>query len=135
MLPPMIGSLPNQPNATRPRPADPAAGTSELAHAFDRAHHHTGGADWLHTGPSAEPSTEGVSELAGAVRDFVAAERAEGSPPERVLATIKRVTRPCLFDGADEVRGDRLQALILREFLTSYYDAGSAATPEPTASA
>jgi hypothetical protein len=129
----MIGSPSNQPTAVRTLPA-PAPGTSELAHAFDRAHHHPGCTDGLQSHSSSpEPSTDGISRLAGAVRDFVAAGRADGSPPERILAAIKRVTRPCLFDGADAVRGDRLQALVLREFLASYYDVGAVAIPEPTA--
>ena len=131
----MIGSPSNQPTADGTPPApEPASGTSELARAFDRAHHHTGCTDRLQRDFSrVEPSTDGASQLADAVRAFVAAGRADGSPPERVLATIKRVTYPCLFDGADEVRGDRLQALVLREFLTAYYDVGAAATLEPTA--
>jgi hypothetical protein len=131
----MIGSLSNQPTAARtPAAPEPASGTSELARAFDRAHHHTGCTDWLQRDSSwVEPSTDGVSRLTEAVRAFVAVGRADGSPPERLLATIKRVTRPCLFDGADAVRGDRLQALVLREFLTAYYDVGAAATLEPAA--
>jgi hypothetical protein len=131
----MIGSLPTSQTAVGTRPAsDPTSGTSGLAHAFDRAHHNTGCGERRHAGASATASADNVSELAGAVRDFVTAGRADGSPPERILATIKRVTRPCLFDGADEARGDRLQTLILREFLTSYYDVEAAATPVPTAS-
>ena len=134
MLPPTIGSLADQPTTARTASAsDPASGTSELAHAFDRAHRYMGCTDWRHTDSSVEPSTDGASQLVGAVRDFVAAGRADGSPPERILAAIKRVTRPCLFDGADAVRGDRLQALVLREFLASYYDVGAVAIPEPTA--
>ena len=132
----MTGSLPDIEIAATVRPAsNSTSGTGELAHAFDRAHHETGCIDRLHADPRLNQSPDGVSELAGAVRDFVAAGRADGSPPERILATIKHVTRPCLFDGADEVRGDRLQALILREFLTSYYDVSAAAVPEPRAHA
>ena len=130
----MTGSHPDIAIAAGARPAShPACGTGELAHAFDRAHHNAGRIDRLHSDSPMRPSPDGVSELVEAVRDFVTARRADGSPPERILATIKRVTRPCLFDGADEVRGDRLQALILREFLTSYYDGGSTAVLEPAA--
>ena len=111
--------------------SDRTLGTSELARTFDRAHHGMGLTAWLPEDASPDPSIDCISELTGAVRDFVAARRAAGSPPERILATIKRVTVPCLFDGADEARGDRLQVLILREFLSSYYDAPSSHAPVP----
>ena len=131
----MTGSLPRIEIAASVRPGShPASGTGALAHAFDRALHDTGCVDdGLQADSRMNPSPDGVSELAGAVRDFVAAGRADESPPERILATIKRVTRPCIFDGADEVRGDRLQALIMSEFLASYYDVAPAAVPDPTA--
>jgi hypothetical protein len=109
--------------------SDLTLGTSELARTFDRALHGTGRTERPPEDASPDPSIDSISELTGAVRDFVAAKRAAGSPPERVLATIKRVTLPCLFDGADEARGDRLQALILREFLSSYYDVPSSHAP------
>lgn len=128
----MTGSHPEIAIADSARAAShPVSGTDELAHAFDCAHHYTGRMDRLHSDSRMNPSPDVVSELAEAVRDFVTARRADGSPPERILATIKRVTRPSLFDGADEVRGDRLQALILQEFLTSYYDVGTTALPGP----
>lgn len=105
-----------------PRPAsDPVAGTIELAHAFVRAQQETGGIE-----RSGVSSTDGWAELSGAVRVFVVAQRADGSPPERILAVIKSVTRRCFDDDVDEVHGDRLQTLILREFLTSYYDVAPA---------
>jgi len=130
----MIGSLPTpHPEAAARHSSDPASGMMELAHAFDRACHNLGCTGRLDAGSFVDPLTDAVGELAGAVRAFVSARRAEGSPPERILATIKGVTRPCQFDGADEVRGDRLQTLILREFLTSYYDAATIATPALTA--
>jgi hypothetical protein len=46
-----------------------------------------------------------------------------------VLARIKSVLPPSFVPGADEARGDRLQALILREFLASYYGAMTLAPP------
>ena len=109
--------------------SDLTLGTNELARTFDRALHGTGRTERLPEDTAPDSSIDGISELAGAVRDFVAAKRAAGSPPERILATIKRVTLPCLYDGADEARGDRLQVLMLREFLSSYYDAPSSHAP------
>jgi hypothetical protein len=61
-------------------------------------------------------------ELTQAVREFVAARRADGSPPERVLATMKELTRGCSVVCIDESRADRLQLLLLREFLATYYE-------------
>ena len=130
----MIGSLATAQSEAGARHAQhPASGTMELAHAFDRAHHNLGCAGGRDAASFVDPSSDVVSELTGAVHAFVSARRADGSPPERILATIKGVTRPCLFDGADEVRGDRLQTLILQEFLTSYYGAATIATPVLTA--
>ncbi len=129
----MIGSpSTSQTEAVARHAQAPASGTKELAHAFDRAHHNLACAGVRSAASFVDPSSDVVSGLTGAVRAFVVAGRAEGSPPERILATIKRVTRPCLFEGADEVRGDRLQALILREFLASYYDVAPYVTPELT---
>ena len=119
----MDGSLSTaQIEAGVPHAPEPASGTMELAHAFDRAHHNLGCTGRRNADSLADASSDAVTALTAAVRTFVSARRADGSPPERILATIKGVTHPCLFDGADEVRGDRLQAIILREFLTSYYD-------------
>ena len=95
-----------------------AEGT-ELARAYDRAMH------W----PTVDRGPDSFGELADAVRAFVLARRAVESPPERVLATIKSVLRPGAVPRLDEARGDRLQALILREFLTSYYGATTSAPP------
>lgn len=132
----MIGSLSTpQIEAGARHASDPASAMTELAHAFDRAHHNLGCTGGRNAGSSVDPASDVVSELTGAVRAFVAARRADGSPPERILATIKGVTRPCLFDGADEVRGDRLQAIILREFLTSFYDVAPYDDARPTGGA
>jgi hypothetical protein len=100
-------------------PASVTTATHELARAFDTAQRDV---TCTQLNATAEPSTDDCAELAGAVRAFVVARRADGSPPERVLAVIKSVTSPYFVDGVDEVHGDRLQALILREFLTSFYD-------------
>lgn len=97
--------------------ADPITRTSALAQAFDRAQQESGCLERSQTS-----TTEWCAELADAVRAFVVAGRAHGSPPERVLAVIKTVTRPYFSDSIDEVHGDRLQSLILREFIASYYD-------------
>lgn len=115
------GSQPDRKAGARPFPAsEPTTETSELARAFENAQHDT---DCIESGTDADSQTDDCAELTGAVRAFAAAGRADGSPPERVLASIKSVTRPYVVDGIDEVHGDRLQALILREFLTTYYDA------------
>ncbi|HEU4720368.1 MAG TPA: hypothetical protein VFS59_03325 [Gemmatimonadaceae bacterium] len=111
------GSPPNLAPVVGPHPAsDPITRMSELAHAFDRAQQETGCIE------RSDASTGGCAELAGAVRALVVAGRADGSPPERVLAVIKSATRPYFVDGVDEVHGDRLQTLILRQFIASYYD-------------
>ncbi len=127
----MMATLPDSQITVGPRSApvpDPAHGARDLAHAFDRAHHDRGCDERRDVASSADD----VRALREAVRAFVEAERADGSAPEYVLAMIKRATRPCLFDGADEARGDRLQTLILREFLASYYDVEAPSAPEPT---
>src|SRR5688500_15614149 len=119
------GSQPDHKPGARPFPAsEPTTETSELARAFENAQHDT---DCIESGTGADSQIDDCAELTGAVRAFAAAGRADGSPPERVLASIKSVTRPYFVDGIDEVHGDRLQALILREFLTTYYDATASA--------
>ena len=130
----MIGS-PHSPQtaAGASHPSRPASGTTDLAHAFDRAHHNLGCNGREHADSFVDRSSAAVTGLTDAVRAFVSARRADGSPPERILATIKSVTRPCLFEGVDEVRGDRLQAIVLHEFLTSYYDIAAPVMPEPPA--
>ena len=111
------GSPPDLEPVVELRPAsDPSTRMNELAQAFDRAQQETGCIE------RSDVSTGGCAELAGAVRALVVAGRADGSPPERVLAVIKSVTRPYFVDGVDEVHGDRLQTLILHEFIASYYD-------------
>jgi hypothetical protein len=74
--------------------------------------------EWMATRASTDP----FPELVGAVRTFVRACRADEFPPERVLAAMKGVTAACTFVCVDASRADRLKALVLREFLTSYYD-------------
>jgi hypothetical protein len=129
----MIGSLHGpQTAAGASHPSGPASGTTELAHAFDRAHHNLGCTGRQHADSFVDLSSAAVTELTEAVRAFVSARRADGSPPERILATIKSVTRPCLVEGVDEVRGDRLQAIVLHEFLASYYDVATPVMPEPS---
>ena len=98
--------------------------TGELARAFENAQRDT---DCMGSGPATGASPDDCAELTGAVRAVAVAGRADGSPPERVLASIKSVTRPYFADGVDEVHGDRLQALILREFLRTYYDTAAPA--------
>jgi hypothetical protein len=71
---------------------------------------------------AARASISPFPELVRAVHEFVRARRADSAPPERVLAAIKGVTRACTADCVDESRVDRLQDLVLREFLVSYYD-------------
>lgn len=115
----------NRKPSAGPFPAsEPTTETSELARAFEKAQHDT---DCIESGTRPDSQADDCAELTGAVRAFAAAGRADGSPPERVLAGIKSVTRPCFVDGIDEVHGDRLQTLILREFLTTYYDAAAPA--------
>jgi hypothetical protein len=113
-----------KPGAGNGPASEPATGTSELARAFENAQHDT---DCIESRTGADSAAADCAELTGAVRAFAAAGRADGSPPERVLASIKSVTRPYFVRGIDEVHGDRLQTLILREFLTTYYDAAAPA--------
>lgn len=115
------GSRPNQRPVVAPQSAsEQTTEMSELARAFDSAQHDS---DCIESWTAADSWTDGCAELTDAVRAFVVAGRADGSPPERVLANIKSVTRAYFFHGVDEVHGDRLQTLILREFLATYYDA------------
>jgi hypothetical protein len=100
-----------------------------LARAYDHASRHSG----RNESPSADRPPESFRVLAGAVRAFVVAGRAEGSPPERVLAAMKHLLRSRQGPQADDARGDRLRSLILREFLESYYDAPAAASRVPSA--
>jgi hypothetical protein len=126
---PWTGSLSHLRPAVGLHPAVDPITTTELAQAFDRAQQDSGCSE-----RSSVLETDGCAELAGAVRAFVVTGRAEGSPPERVLAVIKSVTRPYFADGVDEVHGDRLQSLILREFIASYYDVTMPAHRAPQAS-
>jgi hypothetical protein len=96
----------------------------ELARAYHRAREQAGGLDRL----AVDRVPESIHALAGAVRAFVHAERTDGAPPERVLATMKRVLRPSDSPAVDERHGERLQAVVMREFLASYY-----AAPAPVA--
>jgi hypothetical protein len=109
-------------------PSEPTAESTGLASAFDGALH-DGACREPHVAPLA--ATDDCSELRGAIHAFVAAERADGAPPERVLADLKRATRPTYIEGGDELHGERLQTLILREFLASYYDVAVTAEPAP----
>jgi hypothetical protein len=102
-----------------PSPRNATAEEAELARAYDRARRQAGGFDRL----AVDRVPDSVHALAEAVRAFVLAGRADGSPPERVFATIKSVLRPSGSPTLDERHGERLQAVVMREFLASYYDA------------
>ena len=111
-----------------PRVSVPTVPTTELASAFHSAQH-AGACREPHVEP--HPASDDCSELRDAIHAFVAAERAGGAPPERVLADIKRATRPAYVEGGDGLHGDRLQTLVMREFLASYYDAAGSVEPAP----
>jgi hypothetical protein len=89
-----------------------------LAQAFDGAQRASPRTEWM----AARASTDPFPELVRAVHAFVRACRADEVPPERVLAAMKAVTRSCTFVCADGSRDVRLQDLVLREFLVTYYD-------------
>jgi hypothetical protein len=112
-----------------PGTSDTTVEATELARAYHRAREQAGGLDRL----AVDREPDRFHALAGAVREFVLAERAEGSPPERVLATIKRVLRPSASPTVDDRHGERLQAVVMREFLASYY-AAPASVAQLTAS-
>jgi hypothetical protein len=106
-----------------------AATTSELTSAFHSAQH-----DGACREPQVAllPSSDDCSQLRGAIHAFVAVGRSSGAPPERVLADLKRATRPTYVEDDDGLHGERLQTLVIREFLASYYAiAVSAAEPSP----
>jgi hypothetical protein len=106
----------------------PAVPTTELASAFHSAQH-DGACREPHVAPLA--SSDDCSELRDAIHAFVAVGRAAGAPPERVLVDLKRETRPAYVEGGDGLHGDRLQTLVMREFLASYYDAAASVEPAP----
>jgi len=94
-----------------------------LARAFDGAQRASPRTEWM----AARTATDPFPDLVHAVHAFVRACRAEGVPPERVLAEMKAVTSSCPFVCADGSRADRLQGLVLREFLVTYYDVATPA--------
>ena len=108
-----------------------AGEATSLALAFDGAQRAPARTEWM----AAQSATDPFPELMCAVREFVRARRADGFPPERVLATMKGVTHSCTFVCVDGSRADRLQALVLREFLVSYYDIAAPARLTQEASA
>jgi hypothetical protein len=112
---PSIASRPPADPGGEPGPTGSQGEATGLARAFDGAQRAT---EWA----AARASTDPFPELGCAVRAFVRARRADGFPPERVLAAMKGVTRSCTFVTADGARADRLQGLLLREFLIAYYD-------------
>ena len=89
-----------------------------LALAFDDAQRASPRTEWM----AARSATDPFPDLVHAVHAFVRACHAEGVPPERVLAEMKGVTSSCTFVCTDGSRADRLQDLVLREFLVTYYD-------------
>ena len=108
-------SLANAGAESNPAPRDDVTG---LARAFDGAQRTSIRIEEM----AARASTSPFPDLVRAVHEFVRARRADSAPPERVLAAIKGVARACTADCVDESRVDRLQDLVLREFLVSYYD-------------
>jgi hypothetical protein len=115
---PSIASRPPAVADGEPEPTGPGGDATGLARAFDGAQRASTRTEWL----AARASTDPFPELVHAVRTFVRACRADELPPERVLAAMKGVTGACTFVCVDGSRADRLKALVLREFLTSYYD-------------
>lgn len=121
-------SIVSRPLADATSEPDPTASrgeATELAHVFDSAQRAPARTEWL----AERSATDAFPDLMRAVREFVVAHRADGSPPERVLAAMKRVTRACTFVCVDESRCDRLQHVVLSEFLATYYDVVAAAHP------
>ncbi len=59
----------------------PASETMELAHAFDRAHHNQDCTGKRRADSFVDPSSDEMTALSVAVRAFVSARRADGSPP------------------------------------------------------
>ena len=102
-----------------PSTKDTTVEGAELARAYDRACYYMSCVERRYV----DLPPDGFEELAGAVREFAVTRRADGAPPERVLAAIKGVLHTSCIPGAHETHGDGLQALILREFLASYYGA------------
>ena len=115
---PSIESGPPADSGGEPDPTGSQGEATGLARAFDGAQRASTRTEWA----AARASTDPFPELGCAVRAFVRARRADGFPPERVLAAMKGVTRSCTFVTADGARADRLQGLLLREFLIAYYD-------------
>ena len=101
-----------------PEPTGSRGEATGLARAFDGAQRAAPRTEWM----AARSASDPFPDLACAVRAVVRARRADGISPERVLAAMKGVTRSCTFVCVDGSRADRLQALVLREFLTTYYD-------------
>lgn len=115
---PSIASRPPADAGGEPDPTDSQGEATGLARAFDGAQRASTRTEWAAVRASSDP----FPELGCAVRAFVRARRADGFPPERVLAAMKDVTRSCTFVCIDGSRADRLQDLVLREFLVTYYD-------------
>ena len=114
-------SIASRPLANAAGESDPTGSQGEatrLAVAFDDAQRAPIRTEWM----AARDSTDPFPALVRAVHAFVRGCRADRLPPERVLAALKGVTRSCRFAGVDGSRVDRLQALVLREFLVTYYD-------------
>lgn len=115
---PSIASRPPAVADGEPKPIGSRGEATGLARAFDGAQRASTRTEWMATRASTDP----FPELVRAVHAFVRACRADGFPPERVLAAMKGVTHSCTFVCVDGSRADRLQDLVLREFLTTYYD-------------
>ena len=115
---PSIASRPPADAGVEPHPTGSRGEATGLARAFDGAQRASARFEWM----AAHESTVPVPELVHAVHAFVRAGRADSVSPERVLAAIKGVTRSRTFASVDPSCADRLQALVLREFLVSYYD-------------
>jgi hypothetical protein len=115
---PSIASRPPADAGAEPDPTGSRSEATGLALAFDGAQRASTRTEWM----AARSSTDPFPELVCAVRAFVRASRADGVAPERVLAAMKGVTRSCGFVSVDGSRADRLQDLVLREFLVTYYD-------------
>jgi hypothetical protein len=120
---PSIDSRPPADAGAEPAPTDSRGEATDLARAFDGAQRALPRTEWM----AARSATDPFPDLVHAVHAFVRACRAEGVRPERVLAEMKGVTRSCTFVCADGSRADRLQALVLREFLVTYYDVAAPA--------
>jgi hypothetical protein len=115
---PSIASRPPADAGVEPHPTGSRGEATWLAQALDGAQRASVRTEWM----AVHTCTAPFPELVHAVHAFVRAWRADRVPPERVLAAIKGVTRSCTFPCIDPSRADRLQALVLREFLVSYYD-------------